>query len=278
MDEDSATLLATETWSTVEKVLPTATDADLKAVQRAACAAAWQELLDQNTVPQTPVHTKDRQVEGVPMVLQVANSGRILQNSMRRTGKKESRNVYVQAVVCAGIKQTMERPLVLAWKHQLTSDHPGQWDIPSDWIFPIKYNQTRSYMIETARVVYDHAGFVLCGSEMPLIELKRDKSLTSQGITCYTFLFVLRYLEETEALDFEEQALTKLEWQTHRHEPSGKDVQVPLLPGPFGDAEYKMDIRVQQGFVQHKQLGAPAGCSQLWWFFADENDGEAQSQ
>jgi hypothetical protein len=62
-----------------KKVLPTASDADLKAVQREACAAAWQELLDQNTVPQTPVHTKDRQVEGVPMVLQVANSGRILQ-------------------------------------------------------------------------------------------------------------------------------------------------------------------------------------------------------
>ena len=66
-----------------------------------------------------------------------------------------------------------------------------QWsgDIPSDWIYPIKYNETRSYMVETARVVYDHAGFVLCGSEMPLIELRRDKSLTNQGITCYMFLF-----------------------------------------------------------------------------------------
>jgi hypothetical protein len=96
------------------------------------------------------VYAGDRQVEGVPMVLQVANSGRILQNSMRRIGKKESRNVYVQAVVCAGIKQTMERPLVLAWKHQLTSNQPGQWDIPSDWVYPIKYNETRSYMVETA--------------------------------------------------------------------------------------------------------------------------------
>ena len=40
MDEDNATLLATETWSTAEKELPTATDADLKAAQRAAGAAA----------------------------------------------------------------------------------------------------------------------------------------------------------------------------------------------------------------------------------------------
>jgi hypothetical protein len=48
MDEESATLLATETWNAVEKDLPTATDADLKVAQRVACAAAWQELLDQN--------------------------------------------------------------------------------------------------------------------------------------------------------------------------------------------------------------------------------------
>ena len=48
MDEDNATLLATETWNAVEKELPTATDADLKLAQRAACAASWQELLDQN--------------------------------------------------------------------------------------------------------------------------------------------------------------------------------------------------------------------------------------
>ena len=143
--------------------------------------SAWQELLDQNTVPRTPVYAGDRQVQGVPMVLQVANSGRILQNSMRRVGKKETKNVFVQAIVCAGINQTMERPMVLAWKHQLTSETPGRWDLPSDWICPVKYNGPRSYMVETARVVYDHAGFVLCGSQMPRKELRRDKSLTSQG-------------------------------------------------------------------------------------------------
>ena len=46
---------------------------------------------------------QDQQVESVPMVLQVAHSGRILQNSMRRVGTKETRNVFVQAIVCVGI-------------------------------------------------------------------------------------------------------------------------------------------------------------------------------
>ena len=39
---------------------------------------------------------------------------------------------------------------------------------------------------------------------------------------------------------------------------------------PSGDAEYKMEIRAQQGFVQQQQLGAPARCSQLWVLFADD--------
>ena len=103
-------------------------------------------------------------------------------------------------------------------------------------------------MVETARVVYDHVGFVLCGSQMPLIELRRDKSLTSQGYTCFSFLFVLPTPEESESLDFEEQALMKLEWAWLRHEPSVKDIQVRMLPGPFGDCEYNMELRVQQGF------------------------------
>ena len=133
---------------------------------------------------------------------------------MRRVGRKETRNVYVQAIVCGGIKQTMDRPIVLAWKHQLPSEQPGRWDVPSDWIYPIKYNETRSYMVETARVVYDDAGFVLYGSKMPVIELRRDKSLTTQGITCFSFLFVLPAPEESESLDFEEQALMKLEWKS----------------------------------------------------------------
>ena len=83
-------------------------------------------------------------------------------------------------------------------------------------------------------------------------------------------MFVLPTPEESESLDFEEQALLMLKWKSLRHEPSGKDVQVPMLPGPFGDAEYKMELRAQQGFVQQKQLGVSAGCSQLWWLLADE--------
>ena len=84
----------------------------------------------------------------------------------------------------------MEKPIVLAWKNRLLSDTPGQWGMPSDWVYPVKYNDRRSYMVETARVVYDHAGFLLCGSEIPMFELKRDKSLTGKGHTCFSCMFV----------------------------------------------------------------------------------------
>jgi hypothetical protein len=71
-------------------------------------------------------------------------------------------------------------------------------------------------------------------------------------------------------MDFEDQALVKLTWRTHRHKPSGKDVLVPLLHRPVGDLEHKMEGQCRLGFVTHRQLGIPAGCSQLWWLFAHE--------
>ena len=113
-------------------------------------------------------------------------------------------------------------------------------------------------MVETARMVYDHAGFVLCGSEMPMIKLKRDKSLTGKGHTCFSFLFVLPTPEEAWAVYFEQQALVRLEWRIHRHEPSGKDVYVLVLPCPFGDLEYNIEGQCHIGFVKQRQLGVPA--------------------
>ncbi len=67
MDEDTFTMLAHETWSTVEKYLEIAADADLEAAQRVACAALCQELVGQNQAPRLSVYAEDRQVEGVPM-------------------------------------------------------------------------------------------------------------------------------------------------------------------------------------------------------------------
>jgi len=71
-------------------------------------------------------------------------------------------------------------------------------------------------------------------------------------------------------MEFEDQALVKLEWRSHRHKPSGKDVLVPLLHRPFGDSEHNMEGQCHIGFVTKRQLGIPAGCSQLWWLFAHE--------
>ena len=71
-------------------------------------------------------------------------------------------------------------------------------------------------------------------------------------------------------MDFEDQALVKLEWSSHRRKPSSKDALVPLLHRPFGDLEHKMEGQCHIGFNKQRQLGVPAGCSQLWWCFADE--------
>jgi len=102
---------------------------------------------------------------------------------MRKTGNKELRNLYVQAIVCIGTKQTLDRPVVLAWKNRLRSDTPGQWELPYECVYQVKYNDTCSYVVETARVVSDHTRFVLRGSWMPTVELQRDKSLTRIGHT-----------------------------------------------------------------------------------------------
>ena len=70
------------------------------------------------------------------MILSVANDGRLLQNTMREFGKKVKKSVHLQAFVCAGIAQTMKRPVVLAFQHTLNSDYPLNYDVPSEWVFP----------------------------------------------------------------------------------------------------------------------------------------------
>ena len=53
------------------------------------------------------------------MVVRLVDRGRLRQNSMRKISKRHTRNVRIQAVVCAGIRQTMTRPVVLAFQHTL---------------------------------------------------------------------------------------------------------------------------------------------------------------
>ncbi|MFM7987431.1 MAG: hypothetical protein ACKPKO_49775, partial [Candidatus Fonsibacter sp.] len=125
------------------------------------------------------------------MILSIADDGRALANSMRNYGKKVARTVHLQAYVCAGIVQTMTRPVVLAFQHLLGHQFDLSYDVPGEWVFPIRYNDVKQYAKEAARIVFDHAGIALCGSSMPVIELRRDGFFTRKAWNTYNFLFVI---------------------------------------------------------------------------------------
>ena len=175
-DPDSATLLSKQIWAAAEKSLDSMTPAELEEIKHKTCAEEWRKMVEPHQTSQpTSGMTGDRQVEGMPMILSLADDGRLLQNTMREFGKKVKRSVHLQAFVCAGIAQTMKRPVVLAFQHTLNSDYPLNYDIPSEWIFPVRANvkdPIKSYAKEAARLVCDYAGIAMCGSEMPIIELR----------------------------------------------------------------------------------------------------------
>ena len=81
-------------------------------------------MLSKRRAPQVlqRVTAGDRKVEGTPMVVRLVGRGRLRQNSMRKISKRHTRNVRIQAVVCAGIRQTMTRPVVLAFQHTLEQE------------------------------------------------------------------------------------------------------------------------------------------------------------
>ena len=124
-------------------------------------------MVESHQAQPAPGVTGDRQVEGTPMILSIADDGRPLPNSMRAYGSGVRRTVHLQAFVCAGIAQTMKRPVVLAFQYPLRSDHPLKYDVPSEWVFPARANMrqdpVRSYAKEAARIVCDYSGIALCG-------------------------------------------------------------------------------------------------------------------
>ena len=95
------------------------------------------------------------------MIVQNSDTGGLLQNAMRKIGKKRTRSIHVQAFVSAGIDQTMKRPVVCAFQHPLFSDYPMQWEVPADWVYPVHGDQLDLYKHENTRVLYDHTGVVL---------------------------------------------------------------------------------------------------------------------
>ena len=181
-DTDSATLLSPQVWSVAEKNLESMTAAELEDIKRKTCAEEWRNMVELHQVQPVPEVTGDRQVEGTPMILSIADGGRVIANAMRSYGSRVRKTVHVQAYVCAGIAQTMTRPVVLAFQHPLMSDYPLNYDVPSEWVYPVRDNNrqdvVRSYAKEAARIVFDYAGIALCGSEMPIIELQRDPYFT----------------------------------------------------------------------------------------------------
>ena len=120
-EESSSTLLCDVSWPVVEGQLVQVAAVELEEIRRSACAAEWQDMLSKRRAPQVlqRVTAGDRKVEGTPMVVRLVDRGRLRQNSMRKISKRHTRNVRIQAVVCAGIRQTMTRPVVLAFQHTL---------------------------------------------------------------------------------------------------------------------------------------------------------------
>ena len=155
---------------------------------------------------------------------------------MRNYGKTLKRTVHLQAYDCAGIAQTMKRPIVLAFQHTLMKEHGLAHDVPGEWVYPIRHNDIKSYAKEAARLVFDFAGFALCGSELPIIELRRDPHLTRGANVTFNLLFVIPTPEEAGMAEFDHPQLVKLEWAQQIHR-SGTEVLLPIIPGPFGRAE-----------------------------------------
>ena len=118
------------------------------------------------------------------------------------------------------------------------SDYPLNYDVPSEWVYPVRDNHRqdviRSYAKEAARIVFDYAGIALCGSEMPIIELQRDPYFTRNAQSTYNLLFVIPTPEEAGMAEFEHPQLVKLKWVEQMH-AKGSKVLLPVIPGPFGD-------------------------------------------
>jgi hypothetical protein len=252
-------------------MLAKASKEDLEQVRQQSCAQAWRSLIQHAPAAiAADLAAGNRQVEGTPLILTLADSGRPKPNTMRKIRQKQKRDTAVQAFVCAGIQQTIKRPVVVAFQHLHTSDQAAKWAVPSEWIYPILSGNPRKYMLETSRVFYDYSGVALCGSEMPCIELRRDPATVNAGYGCYNFLFVIPTPDEAAEIDFDHPNLIKMEWIKQKHAGTGEEVLLPWFPGPFGDRAYTMMPQVDKGATAKSLRGFDSGTNTLRWFYADE--------
>ena len=130
----------------------------------------------------------------------------------------------------------------------------------------------KSYAKEAARIVCDYSGIALCGSEMPIIELRRDPYYSHNAQSSFNLLFVIPTPEEIAMINsenFEHPQLLELEW-TERTHGKGSKVWLPVIPGPFGDYHWSTQPRQDRSNTAMKGLGFNAETEYVHWFFADE--------
>jgi hypothetical protein len=143
-----------------------------------------------------------------------------------------------------------------------------RYDVPSEWVYPVRHNDIKSCAKAAARIVFDYAGIALCGSEMPIIELQRDAHFTRSAQNTYNLLFVIPTPEETAMINsenFEHPQLVELEW-TERTHGKGSKVWLPIIPGPFGDYHWSMMPRQDKSNTAMKCFGFNAGTEYMRWF------------
>ncbi|MFM7981065.1 MAG: hypothetical protein ACKPKO_17280, partial [Candidatus Fonsibacter sp.] len=111
-DPECSFVLSPQVWSTVEKNLDSMSTDELDDIKRKDCAEEWRKMMETHHAHLVAEVVGDRYFEGKPMILSMADGGRVLANSLRSYGKNVQRPVYLQAYVCAGTAQIMERPIV----------------------------------------------------------------------------------------------------------------------------------------------------------------------
>ncbi|MFM7983531.1 MAG: hypothetical protein ACKPKO_29815, partial [Candidatus Fonsibacter sp.] len=156
------------------------------------------------------------------MILNIADGGRVLANSMRTYGKKVSRSVHLQAYVCVGIVQTMTSPVVLTFQHPLTHQHGLAHDVLGERVYPVRHNDIKHYAKEAARLVFDYTSIALCGSSLHIIELRRDAYFKGNARSTFNLLFAIPTREEAGMAEFDHPQLVKLEWAEQTHSTGSK--------------------------------------------------------
>ncbi|MFM7986014.1 MAG: hypothetical protein ACKPKO_42540, partial [Candidatus Fonsibacter sp.] len=93
-DADCATVLSAQVWPPVEKKLDMMSSAELEEAKREVCAEEWRKLMEAHQARSFTgiaghwqVESIPSALEGTPMILIIAEDGRILANSMRSYGK-----------------------------------------------------------------------------------------------------------------------------------------------------------------------------------------------